>query len=97
MSEESKTLEAYLAPYSAQAAEAPRRTRPIRIVASSQLQRECDTMTAVSDIITGEDLNWHSKTALKKYVPNLADEDTYNASQHADDHPLREHRSSLRW
>jgi putative transposase len=54
-------------------------------------------MTAVSDIITGEDLNWHSKTALKKYVPNLADEDTYNASQHADDHPLREHRSSLRW
>ena len=65
MSEESKTLQAYLAPYSAQAAEAPRRTRPIRIVASSQLQRECDTMTAVSDIITGEDLNWHSKTALK--------------------------------
>ncbi|AFK18308.1 transposase [Haloferax mediterranei ATCC 33500] len=32
-------------------------------------------MTAVNEVVSGEDLNWHSKNALKQYVPNLLDED----------------------
>ena len=58
---------------------------------------ECETRTAVNEVVSGEDLNWHSKNALKKSVPNILDEDTHDAKQLADDHPLREHRSSLRW
>lgn len=50
---------------------------------------ECDTMSAVNEVVSGRDLNWHSKNALKKYVPNLLDEDTYDAKNLTDDHPIR--------
>lgn len=40
-------------------------------------------------IVSGEYLNWHWKNALRQYVPNLLDEDTYDAKQLTDDHPIR--------
>ncbi|AZQ16053.1 zinc ribbon domain-containing protein [Halorubrum sp. PV6] len=90
MSEECKTLEAYLAPPTQHK---QRKLHGEHDRYESLLRRsfngECDTMTAVNEIVTGEDLNWHSKNALKKYVPNLLDEDTYDAKQLADDHPIR--------
>lgn len=46
-------------------------------------------MSAVNEVVSGEDLNWHSKNALKQYVPNLLDKDTYDAKQLADTHPIR--------
>ncbi|WP_433631316.1 hypothetical protein [Halomicrococcus sp. NG-SE-24] len=90
MSEESKTLEAYLAP--------PTRHKQRKLhdeherygtLLHRSFNEECDTMSAVNEVVSGEDLNWHSKNALKKYVPNLLDEDTYGAKQLADDHPIR--------
>jgi len=90
MSEECKTLEAYLAP--------PTQHKQRKLhneheryekLLHESFTNECDTMTAVNEIVSGEDLNWHSKNALKQYVPNLLDEDTYDAKQLADDHPIR--------
>ena len=90
MSEECKTLEAYLAP--------PTQHKQRKLhdehdryesLLRCSFNGECDTMTAVNEIVTGEDLNYHSKNALKQYVPNLLDEDTYDAKQLADTHPIR--------
>ena len=90
MSEERKTLEAYLAP--------PTQHKQRKLNGEHEryetlLRRSfnngCDTMTAVNEVVGGEDLNWHSKNALKQYVPNLLDEDTYDAKHLANDHPIR--------
>ena len=90
MSEECKTLEAYLAPPTQHK---QRKLRDEHDRYETLLRRsfndKCDTMTAVNEVVSGEDLNWHSKNALKQYVPHLLDEDTYDAKQLADTHPIR--------
>jgi IS605 OrfB family transposase len=49
----------------------------------------CETMGAVNDIVTPYDLPYQAKDALKSYVPNLLDEETYGANELSDDHPIR--------
>jgi IS605 OrfB family transposase len=49
----------------------------------------CETMGAVSDIVTPLDLPYQVKAALCNYVPQLVDEETYGANSLADDHPIR--------
>ena len=90
MSEECKTVEAYLAPPT------QHKQRKLRdeydryeTLLHRSFNNECDTMTAVNEVVSGEDLNWPSKNALKQHIPNLLDEDTYNANQLADDQPIR--------
>lgn len=87
---DAKTLEAYLAPPTRHKERklndnATSYTRLLR----HTFQIDCDTQTAVNDEVTGEHLNWHSKNALKQYVPQLLDEDTFDAKHLADDHPVR--------
>lgn len=85
-----KTLEATLAP--------PTRGKTVRLRRLLTTYREAlhdafdagaDTMAAVNDIVTPYDLPYQAKDALKSYVPDLLDEDTYDADELADDHPLR--------
>jgi putative transposase len=90
MSEKCKTLEAYLAPPT------QHKQRKLHVDHDryeSLLRRSfnngCDTMSAVNEVVSGEALNWHAKNALKQYVPHLLDEDTYDAKQLADAHPIR--------
>ena len=90
MSAECKTLEAYLAPPTQhkQRKLHNEHERCDKLLRRS-FNNECETMTAVNEVVSGEDLNWLSKNALKQYVPNLLDKDTYNAKQLADTHPIR--------
>lgn len=50
---------------------------------------DCTTQTATNDIVVNYDLNGYSKNALKKYVPQLLDEDTYDAKELSAEHPVR--------
>ncbi|WP_312911839.1 transposase [Natronosalvus caseinilyticus] len=90
MSEECKTLEAYLAPLTQhKQRKLENEHERYEALLHRSFNDECDTMSAVNEVVSGEALNWHSKNALKQYVPNLLDEDTYDAKQLADDHPIR--------
>jgi len=70
MSEECKTLEAYLA---TPTQHKQRKLRDEHERYESLLRRSfsegCDTMSAVNEVVSGEDLNWHSKNALKNTYP----------------------------
>jgi IS605 OrfB family transposase len=49
----------------------------------------CETMGAVSDIVTPLNLPYQVKAALCNYVPQLVDDETYGANSLADEHPIR--------
>lgn len=48
-----------------------------------------DTQIAVNDIVTPYELSSYAKDALKSYVPDLIDKDTYGAGNLAEEHPVR--------
>ncbi len=85
-----KTLEAYAATPTAhkQRKLENEHYRYERLLRDS-FRHDCDTQSAVNTRVSGEELNWHSKNALKQYVPQLLDDDTYDADTLADDHPIR--------
>ncbi len=75
-----KTLQATLAP--------PTRHKERKLRETLSTYREalreafdagCATMSATNDIVTPYDLNYHSKNALKSYVPKL--HGTYDADE----------------
>lgn len=52
--------------------------------------QDCDTQSKANDVIVDYDLSGYAKNALKQYVPNLLDDDTYDANELKDDtHPVR--------
>jgi len=87
---EAKTLEAYFAqPTQHKERKLQQEKERYEKLLRRSFYTGCDTMTAVNDTVSGKDLNWHSKNALKNYVPDLLDEDTFDAKKLADDHPIR--------
>lgn len=50
---------------------------------------DCTSMSQANDVVTPYDLPYQAKDALKNYVPQLLDEDTYGAEELAADHPVR--------
>ncbi len=52
--------------------------------------QDCDTQTKTNDVVVDYDLSGYAKNALKRYVPNLLDEDTYDADELREGtHPVR--------
>ncbi len=52
--------------------------------------QNCDTQGKANDVVVEYDLSGYAKNALKQYVPNLLDGDTYGAKELRDgDHPVR--------
>ncbi|XVH32630.1 RNA-guided endonuclease TnpB family protein [Haloferacaceae archaeon DSL9] len=83
-----KTLEATLAPPTTGKEQCLERTvATYRRALSDAFESGADTQTAVNDVVTPYTLTSYAKDALKNYVPKLRD--TYNASELADDHPVR--------
>jgi putative transposase len=83
-----KTLEATLAPPTTGKEQRLERTvATYRRALSDAFGSGADTQTAVNDVVTPYTLTSYAKDALKNYVPKLRD--TYNASELADDHPIR--------
>jgi putative transposase len=85
-----KTLQATLAP--------PTRRKERRLQQTVATYRDAladaftagaDTQAAVNDIVTPYTLTSYAKDALKSYVPDLLDEDTYDADEIHDEHPVR--------
>ena len=50
---------------------------------------DADTQSAVNDVVIPYTLTSYAKDALKNYVPQLLDEDTYDAEELKDDHSVR--------
>lgn len=85
-----KTLEATLAPPTTGKEHRLQRTvATYRPALSDAFESGADTQSAVNDIVTPYTLTSYAKDALKKYVPQLLDEDTYDANELSDDHPVR--------
>lgn len=83
-----KTLEATLAPPTAHKERRLQRTvATYRRALTESFESGADTQSAVNDVVTGYSLTAYAKDALKNYVPQL--QDTYNASELDDDHPVR--------
>ncbi|MFB6284293.1 MAG: RNA-guided endonuclease InsQ/TnpB family protein [Halobacteria archaeon] len=51
--------------------------------------QDCSTQNETNGVVVNYDLSGYSKNALKKYVPQLTDKDTYNAKNLKEDHPVR--------
>lgn len=52
--------------------------------------QDCDTQSKANDVVVKYDLSGYAKNALKQYVPNLLDDDTYGAKELRDgDYPVR--------
>lgn len=52
--------------------------------------RDCDTQSKTNDVVVEYGLSGYAKNALKQYVPNLLDDETYGADELRDgDHPVR--------
>lgn len=52
--------------------------------------QNCDTQTKANDVVVDYDVSGYAKNALKQYVPDLLDEDTYDAEELKEDtHPVR--------
>ncbi len=52
--------------------------------------QNCDTQGKANDVVVEYDLSGYAKNALKQYVPNLLDDNTYGAKELRDgDHPVR--------
>jgi putative transposase len=84
------TLEATLAPPTARKERRLRQTvATYREALADAFTAGADTQAAVNDIVTPYELTSYAKDALKSYVPDLLDEDTYNASEIHDKHPVR--------
>jgi len=85
-----KTLEVKLVDPNAHKRRKFRETRDeYRAALRDAFMSECDTQTAANDVVVEYDLSGYAKNALKQYVPQLLDEDTYDASEVHDEHPVR--------
>ena len=85
-----KTLEAYLVtPTAHKQRRLDQSLESYTTLLKRSFDAGCTTRSAVNDIVSGEDLNWQSKDALKNYVPQLLDKEVYGASALADAHPIR--------
>jgi len=52
--------------------------------------QDCDTQSKTNDVVVDYDLSGYAKNALKQYVPDLLDEDTYDADELREGtHPVR--------
>ena len=85
-----KTLEAYLVtPTAHKQRRLDQSLESYTTLLKRSFDAGCSTRSAVNEIVSGEDLNWQSKDALKNYVPQLLDSDTYGARRLSDEHPIR--------
>lgn len=88
--EASKTLEASLLPLTRHKSEKVWELyRENREALQESFDADAETQSAVNDIVTPYNLPYQAKDALKNHVPKLLDDDTYNASELADEQPIR--------
>lgn len=64
-------------------------TDAYRAALHAAFDADCATQSAANDVVVEYDLSGYAKNALKQYVPQLLDEDTYDADELHDEHPVR--------
>ncbi|WP_273836288.1 transposase [Halococcus sp. PRR34] len=64
-------------------------TAAYRAALHAAFDADCSTQSATNDVVVEYDLSGYAKNALKQYVPQLCDEDTYEADELHDEHPVR--------
>ena len=64
-------------------------TDAYRTALHAAFDADCSTQSATNDVVVEYDLSGYAKNALKQYVPQLLDEDTYDADELHDEHPVR--------
>lgn len=64
-------------------------TDAYRAALHAAFDADCSTRSAANDMVVEYDLSGYAKNALKQYVPQLLDEDTYDADELHDEHPVR--------
>ena len=88
--EVTKTLVGTLATPTTNKQQKLRETKQVNQNATEEaFEQGCETQSEVNDIVVKYDLSGYAKNAIKKLVPQLTDEDTYDADELGDNLPVR--------